>query len=425
MSTHAPDTCSPADARIAAARANGWLARMVERGNPEARGPLSGMDFLAKDLFAIAGEPTVAASPAHVDTRPADRDARAIERLKAAGARLLGTTNMDSLAYGFVTQTRLYGTARNPHDATRLCGGSSGGSAAAVAAGLVPFALGTDTSGSIRVPAALCGVPGLKPGQDRISREGTQVLSQTLDCCGVFAETIDMLETVFGVLDEGDAAAPEDRAPLRYGRLTGFYAQGIEDSIAGALDAAAQSLDASDIPVSGTQARSAAYIIVAAEAGRVHAKALSDGRGQFDAAVRNRLCAALLVPDEWVARARAIAQDYTAAITSLFGAHDVLIAPAVPCLAPPIDAAAEAMPGTDMPLRAALGLFTQPLSLTGLPILTLPLDTDAGLPTGIQIIAPHGREERLFAAGRELIAACPRASRNPSTKTNADERVSR
>jgi aspartyl-tRNA(Asn)/glutamyl-tRNA(Gln) amidotransferase subunit A len=399
----------------AVAATNGWLARRLDQRAAQDRsagrkGPLTGLPFLAKDLFDIAGHPTVAASPSRLEFAPAREDAHAIARLRDAGAILLGTTNMDSLAYGFVTATQLYGTARNPHDPDRLCGGSSGGSAAAVAAGLVPFALGTDTSGSIRIPSALCGVPGLKPSFGRLSRSGILPLSPSLDHCGLFADSLDRLEQVFSMLDSPDPNDPhqrrfqeeDNRKALRHGLLGGHFARAMQAPVREAVQAVGTAMAADVVSMPGRRARAAAYVIVAAEAGRTHAADIRCRRETLDSAVRDRLTASLLVPRSWLADARSVAADYAAKFDALFKCFDVLLAPAVPCLAPRLDEAMGVMPGSDLPLRAALGLYTQPLSLVGLPVLSFPLPTSAGLPTAVQIIAPPGCEARLFTAARRI-----------------------
>ena len=166
----------------------------------EAVGPLAGVPFAVKNLFDIAGTVTLAGSKINQDDSPAAQDATAVARLKEAGAILVGALNMDEYAYGFVTVNHHYGVTPNPHDLSRLSGGSSGGSAAAVAAGLIPLTLGSDTNGSIRVPAALCGVYGFKPTYGRLSRAGAYLFSSSLDHVGPFARSVSDIALAFEAL---------------------------------------------------------------------------------------------------------------------------------------------------------------------------------------------------------------------------------
>ena len=172
-------------------------------------GPLAGVPFAAKNLFDVAGLTTLAGSRINADRPPATRDATAVARLRAAGAVLVGTLNMDEYAYGFSTENTHYGPTRNPRDTSRMAGGSSGGSAAAVAGGLVPLALGTDTNGSIRVPAALCGVFGLKPTFGRVSRAGVVPLAWSFDHVGPLARDVAGLAAAFDAI-----AGPDPRDPV-------------------------------------------------------------------------------------------------------------------------------------------------------------------------------------------------------------------
>src|SRR5437867_1061792 len=171
-------------------------------------GPLAGVPFAAKNLFDVTGVTTVAGARIEAERAPATRDAAAVAALRRAGAILVGATNMDEYAYGFSTENTHYGATRNPHDPARVAGGSSGGSAAAVAAGLVPLALGTDTNGSIRVPAALCGIFGLKPTFGRLSRAGVFPLASSLDHVGPFARSVADLALAFDALQGPDATDP-------------------------------------------------------------------------------------------------------------------------------------------------------------------------------------------------------------------------
>lgn len=408
---------------LAAAKASilsgkGWVGRLMPaRAARDAggTGPLAGLPYFAKDLFDIEGEPTVAASPPRFRTRAAMRDATLVARLRAAGAVLLGTSNMDALAYGFATSTACYGIALNPHDPSRLCGGSSGGSAALVAAGVVPFALGSDTNGSIRVPAALCGVWGLKPTYGRLSRTGCWPLSHDLDHTGLLARDLDMLERVFAVLDGFDATDPASAAAPdlpavrprrpRVALAGGYFNQCLEPAVTLALTDTARRLNALgliDLPLAA-EARAAAYVLTAAQGACVNRAELTDDYASMDPACRARLAAGLGVPYEWVDRAQRLRRHYARRLTSIFADIDIILAPAVPCLAPPIDQQEMRLGDTVLPMRAALGLFTQPISFAGLPVLTVPVDTVGGLPTGMQLIAAPWREDLLFAAARLLL----------------------
>jgi Asp-tRNA(Asn)/Glu-tRNA(Gln) amidotransferase A subunit family amidase len=188
-------TTVTADTALAAAER---IDKAMSQGeNP---GTLAGVPFAVKNLFDIAGITTLAGSKINAENSPAIQDATAVTRLKQAGAILVGALNMDEYAYGFVTENSHYGSTRNPHDTTRSAGGSSGGSSAAVAAGFVPITLGSDTNGSIRVPAALCGIFGLKPTYGRLSRAGVSLFCSSFDHIGCFARSVRDIAATFDIL---------------------------------------------------------------------------------------------------------------------------------------------------------------------------------------------------------------------------------
>src|ERR1700742_1266143 len=171
-------------------------ARSVDAGIA-GNGELCGVPYAVKNSFDVHGLRTLAGSRINAELPPASKDATAVERMRQAGAVLLGTLNMEEYAYGFTSENADYGAVRNPHDARRIAGGSSGGSAAAVAAGLVPLTIGSDTGGSIRLPAALCGVFGLKPTFGRLDRNGCFPLAASFDTIGPFARTVDDLAIAY------------------------------------------------------------------------------------------------------------------------------------------------------------------------------------------------------------------------------------
>ncbi|MEL6382705.1 MAG: AtzE family amidohydrolase, partial [Cyanobacteria bacterium J06626_18] len=233
------------------------IDQLIQAG--QSVGPLVGVPFAVKNLFDIAGEVTLAGSKINQDNAPAAQDATAIARLEQAGAILVGALNMDEYAYGFVTVNQHYGTTPNPHDPQRVAGGSSGGSAAAVAADLVPFTLGSDTNGSIRVPAGLCGVYGLKPTYGRLSRAGAYLFSASLDHIGPFTRSVRDIAAIFDAIQGEDARDPVCTPrpstatllqleagidTLRIAMLGDHFERGMQPEIATALATVANALEA-------------------------------------------------------------------------------------------------------------------------------------------------------------------------------------
>lgn len=379
--------------------------------------PLAGVPFAAKDLFDVAGRPTLAGSVVNVDDPPAREDATAIARLEAAGAVLVGIANMDEYAYGFSTENAHYGPTCNPHDPTRIAGGSSGGSAAAVAAGIVPLALGSDTNGSIRVPASLCGVWGLKPTFGRLGRGGCYPFVADLDHVGPFARELSLLALAYDAMTGADPRDPactgriDPVAPtlapkrLRVGVLRGWFATGWTPEARMAVDAAAHALDAISVTFDEAEAaRSAAFCLTGMAGGALHGDRLRKRAMDYDPAVRDRLLAGMLLPAELAFRVRRVRRKAMEAATALFRNVDVLLAPATPCTAPRIGATTIVIDGQEVPIRANLGMYTQPVSFLGLPVIAAPIQT-TGLPIGVQLIGPAWGEAAVFAAAAQLIEA--------------------
>ncbi|WP_367159596.1 AtzE family amidohydrolase [Kozakia baliensis] len=380
------------------------VAAEVDRAVAEGRdpGPLAGVPFGIKDLFDLKGEVTTAGSRVLRNDPPALRDAVLVQRLIAAGAVPIATTNMDEFAYGFATDNAHYGVTRNPHDPERLAGGSSGGSAAGVAAGLFPLGLGSDTNGSIRVPASLCGVWGLRATQGRLPVEGSYPFVASLDTVGPFAETLGDLRLCFEALDARPLASVDARH-LRIARLGGWFMADMSAPMAKAMDALAAHLGASeliDLPEIA-RARAAAFVISAAEGGALHLPRLRQRADEYDPAVRDRLLAGALLPATLIFQAQKLRNWFRARVHEAFAEVDVLIAPAVVGEAPRFDQPLIEVGGSMVSARANLGLYTQPLTLAGFPVLTVPLKVP-GLPLGAQLIAKPGREDILFALGDRL-----------------------
>ena len=383
-------------------------------------GPLAGAPFAAKNLYDIEGVTTLAGSVIERDRPPAVRDATLVARLEDAGAVLVGALNMDEYAYGFTTENSHYGPTRNPHDPARVSGGSSGGSAAAVAAGLVPLTLGSDTNGSIRVPAALCGVHGLKPTFGRLSRQGVYPFVHSLDHTGPFARSVRDLALAYDALQGSDPLDPacSDRpadpvepalaaatSAVRAGVLGGWFQDSISDDALSGLQAVAQALDAEPAELPGARAaRAAAFCLTGAEGGSLHLADLRARPEDFDPATRDRLIAGALQPAHVAPRAQRVRRWFLEQALDLFKRFDVLLAPCTPFPATPIGQATTVMGGQAVLVRAVMGLYTQPISFVGLPVLAAPVIRPGRLPVGVQLIAPPWREDRLFAVAARLEA---------------------
>ena len=397
-------------------------ARIDERiAREEDPGPLAGVPFAVKNLFDIEGLTTLAGSRIHAEKPPAGRDATAVERLKQAGAVLVGALNMDEYAYGFTTENTHYGPTHNPHDLRHAAGGSSGGSAAAVAAGLVPLTLGSDTNGSIRVPAAFCGVFGLKPTYGRISRAGTVPFVGSLDHIGPFSRSVRDLAAAFDVLQGPDPRDPvcTKRSPdlclpqlergadgLRVAVAGDYFVRLGRPEVFAAVEKAARALGTSRVVVipQAEQARAAAYLITACEGGSLHLPSLRSRPQDFDPLTVERFLAGAVLPAAWYRHAQRFRSLFRDQVRELFGSVDVILAPATPCAAVRIGQETITLDGSEVPARPNLGVFTQPISFIGLPVVLAPVFEPGELPLGVQVIAAPYNEAAAFRVARQLEA---------------------
>ncbi|MGX5775575.1 AtzE family amidohydrolase [Methylorubrum zatmanii] len=385
----------------------------------EALGPLAGVPFAVKNLFDVAGLPTRAGSRINRERAPAARDAALVRRLEAAGAVLVGALAMGEYAYDFTGENVHDGNTRNPHALGHMSGGSSGGSGAAVAAGLVPVALASDTNGSIRVPSAFCGCFGLKPTYGRLSRAGSFPFVGSLDHLGPMARSSRDLALAYDALqgpDPEDPAATSrpaepalpdlDRgiADLRIAVAGGYFANRGDPEAFAAVARVAGALGVTgsvEIP-EAARARAAAYLITAAEGAALHLDRLRERAGDFDPAVRDRLLAGAMLPAPFVERAQRFRRWYRDAVLDLFREVDVILAPATPCRAPRSGQTSFVLDGVALPVRANLGLFTQPLSFIGLPVVAVPVWLDDGLPLGVQVVAAPWNESLCLRVAHHL-----------------------
>ncbi len=372
----------------------------------EAPGPLAGVPFAVKNLFDIFGLPTRAGSKIRRTARPAASDSPHIQRLNAAGAVLLGGLNMDEFAYGFVTENAHDGNTHNPHDITRIAGGSSGGSAASVAAGFAPLSLGSDTNGSIRVPAGLCGIFGLKPSYGRIARAGSFPFVDSFDHLGPFARSTADLALAYDLLQDEDRATPHLGMGIngaRVATLGGWFEHGAAAEMLEAVAQVASAFNATARALlpEAQRARAAAFCITAFEGGQLHKKDLIARPWDFDPATRPRLLAGALQPAETIYQAQRFRAWFRQQALELFARYDLLLAPATPCTAPLIGQPTLNIGGEELPLRPNMGLYTQPISFIGLPVVCVPV-ASPGLPRGVQLIAAPGREALALAAAARL-----------------------
>jgi AtzE family amidohydrolase len=387
-------------AERAVARAEAIDAAVASGRDP---GPLAGVPFAAKNLFDVIGVVTRAGAKVTASDPPATRDADAIAALERSGAVLVGATNMDEFAYGFVTENAHDGATHNPHDLTRIAGGSSGGSAAAVAAELVPLALASDTNGSIRVPAALCGIFGIRPTFGTLSCRGAFPFVNSLDTIGPFARTAADLTAAYAALAPSFSAQAGSPA-ARCARLGGYFGAGLLDESRHAVDIVCASLAANVVVelAHAREAREAAFIITAAEAGELHAERLRRLAEDYDPATRDRLIAGALMPASWYVRAQRFRSCFRSEIAVAFASYDVLIAAATPYPATAIGQRMITIDAEEVEIRPNVGVFTQPITLAGVPVVTVPIVERGSLPVGVQLIGRPGGERLLLALAEEL-----------------------
>ncbi|RVU35133.1 AtzE family amidohydrolase [Hwanghaeella grinnelliae] len=386
-------------------------ARQVDadRAAGKTLGPLAGVPMAAKNLFDITGISTRAGSKINRELPPAEEDGELLKRLSAAGAILLGGLNMGEYAYDFTGENDHDGACRNPHDTARMAGGSSSGSGAAVAAGLVSLALGSDTNGSIRVPSSFCGTFGLKPTYGRLTRYGTFPFCDSLDHLGPFARSVRDLALAYDVMqgpdprDHACANRPAEPAlpslnegisDLRIAVLGGYFSTDGMPEAAAALAPVAKALDADKtIDADGIDAgRAAAFIITNCESSRLHLPNLRARADDFDQDTRDRFLAGAMLPASWYVRALQVRHWYREMFAKLFETVDILLAPATPFPAPLIGQRTIEIRGKEMLTRPNIGLFTQPISAIGLPVCAVPVFSGE-MPLGVQVIGAPWRED--------------------------------
>jgi aspartyl-tRNA(Asn)/glutamyl-tRNA(Gln) amidotransferase subunit A len=374
----------------------------------EWRGPLHGVPVALKDIIDVAGVRTTAASALYKDWVP-EHDAEVVRRLRQAGAVIIGKNNLHEFAYGGSSLVSHFGDVHNPWDVGRMAGGSSGGSAAAVAAGLVYAAIGTDTAGSIREPAALCGCVGLKPTYGRVSSRGVIPLSRSLDHVGPLAATVEDVAVVLQAIagyDAGDlgsvdvpvadylSALREGAKKLRVGVPRGYFFDDLDAEVASAIEQALRELSSLgaeirevqlDVPIDRT--------LQAAEAYAYHAENVAKSPELYQAETLRRIRSGEAVTAaEYIQRRRDL-EEARRNIGRVFADVDVLVTPTTTAPAPAI-ADLKSDPDALRPAELKLLRNTRPFNVWGLPAISVPCGfTQSGLPVGMQIAGPHWRED--------------------------------
>ncbi len=363
------------------------------------RGPLHGIPIAHKDIFDTAGIRTTAGTKIFADRVP-QKDAAVVARLAEAGAVMVGKTNLHELCYGITSNNPHYGAVRNPYDRERIPGGSSGGSAVAVATGCVFMATGTDTGGSIRIPAAMCGVVGLKPTYDKISREGVGPLGFTLDHVGPITRTAEDAAICYSVMS-GELVDGDDSRTLRLGAPKTFFFDRVDPEVSAAVRARGEFRQ---VAVPDVEAINAiGRLILFAETATVWRRYL-DRREDFGSDVLAGIDSGLQVSATDYLDAQRLRRVLAREFSKVWDEVDVLITPATPTTAPKIGETLIEIDGVTEDVRLASTRLVRPFNVLGWPALVIPCGVSrAGLPIGMQLVAAAGKERDLFAAARSLM----------------------
>src|SRR5471030_1686189 len=384
----------------------------------EARGVglLAGVPIVVKDLMHVAGMPLSGGGKV-MGRAMATRDAEVVARLRRAGAVVIGLANLHEFAYGITSDNPHFGRVVNPVAPSRIPGGSSGGSAAAVAARIVRFAVGTDTAGSIRVPAACCGIVGFKPSYDALPRGGVLDLACSLDHVGPMTFDVEDCALMFAAMLDLTAAPRwmrKDLFGVTAARLGGYFAEPLDREVAMAFDVTMRALARDgarciDTTVEGAALAPAIQLnTIAPEATAYHANHLATRGAEYGEDVRVRLEMGLFLPGHWYVKAQRMRTELVERIEAAFGEADVLVCPTMRVPAPPVGALRIAIGRVPFALHTAVTNLTLPFNLSGLPAISIPWTMSRdGVPISMQLVGRRGHDWRVLSIAQRLEAASP------------------
>lgn len=393
------------EARAQAAAADRELARGDDRG------PLHGIPISLKDIFDVKGTRTTAASQVRAEHVASD-DAPIVARLRHAGAVLIGKTNLHEFALGTTNEESAFGPVHHPLDDSRSPGGSSGGSAASVLAGMAYASVGTDTGGSVRIPAAACGLVGLKPSFNEISTAGVVPLSTTLDHVGPLSRSVEDARLLFEVLRGETSTAAREAGSVqgrRFGVLSEYFAAMLDTHIAKRFDEIRTLLTRAGASVGDVVLPHAADIpsvythIVLAEGAAYHASTLDSRPDAYTSGVRLRLEMGRYILAEDYVRALRGRDVLTREVNAILHGCDALLLPTLPIAAPRLGVPTIRLGGNDEPVRNVMLRLTQLFNITGHPAITVPCGvTPEGLPIGLQVVGSAGNTSELLEIARGI-----------------------
>lgn len=392
------------------------FTRIADEPPQATSGFLAGMPVAIKDLMAVRGYPLSCGSG--LPPQQQEQDAEVVARIRRAGGAIIGTANLHELAYGIISDNPHFGRVRNPAAPDRIAGGSSGGSAAAIAAGMASAAVGTDTAGSIRIPAACCGVVGFKPSYDVLPRSGVADLAPTLDHVGPMADTVENCAALFAAMLDLPAVPAwrrGDLSGLTIARLAGYFEHPLDPAVLRAVEAAVQAAGGdgarcSTREIEGCEiAPAIQFHTICPEATNANWERLQQAPESIGEDVRVRLEIGLFLPGHLYVKAQRLRRQLSDRMNAVLHDADILICATLRTPAPAVGAATVTIEGVTYPMHTAATQLTMPFNLTGLPALSLPWSRTAeGVPVCIQIVGRYGADWQVLAVAHRLQQLAPR-----------------